>query len=230
MAQAVITNPQGQLLINSLDSNNDSPIQLAAYRGHYDMFMTLAQNNAFLDQPNAAGEDAIDAIQNPKEKARILADLSKLPTLSQANKNRLEAEHKKNLASGTPVPIMSNDRAPQTSSSPMAPPPLATSSMNPQQREGHAVFEQVMNNQNSYIMSTPPKQQSSSPSPQRRTTSMSPIPVLSPTKSSTQEFDLLPPMEEFYQDDEIAVVSLVPANGFFFTPKTTTFDRIGGKD
>lgn len=221
MVQAVISNPGGQLLINSLDSNNDSPIQLAAYRGHNDMFLTLAQNNAFMDQPNAAGEDAIDAIQNPKEKERILGELAKMPNLSQANKNRLEAERRKQMGGNTPIPVVAGAGA-------QAPPtmPLATSQQTPQQREGQAVFEQVMSNQNSYLMSTP--QRPASPSPQRRTTSMSPIPVLTPTKSNPgNEFDLMPPMEEYYQDDVIAVVSLVPASGFFFPPKSTAFDRIG---
>lgn len=221
MVQAVISNPGGQLLINSLDSNNDSPIQLAAYRGHNDMFLTLAQNNAFMDQPNAAGEDAIDAIQNPKEKERILGELAKMPNLSQANKNRLEAERRKQMGGNAPIPVVAGAGA-------QAPPtmPLVTSQQTPQQREGQAVFEQVMSNQNSYLMSTP--QRAASPSPQRRTTSMSPIPVLTPTKSNPgNEFDLMPPMEEYYQDDVIAVVSLVPASGFFFPPKSTAFDRIG---
>jgi hypothetical protein len=224
MAQAVIGNPQGQLLINSLDSNNDSPIQLAAYRGHNDLFLTLAQNNAFLDQPNAAGEDAIDAIQNPKDKERILIELSKQPNISQSNRNRIQAENKKQSSLPNTIPL-----AQPTSSRPnMDLAPLTLNSPNSQQKEGHMMFESVMNDQKSYIMNSPQRQASPSPSRKPNNFSLSPIPILSATTSANggSEFDLMKPMEEFYENDEIAVVSLVPANGFFFPPKSTAFDRM----
>lgn len=77
------------MLINSLDQNNDSPSHLAAYRKRIDILILLAKKFAFLNQPNAAQEDPIQAIPDKRLRAKALEELLKLP-LKAKNKRHLQ--------------------------------------------------------------------------------------------------------------------------------------------
>ena len=225
MARAIISNPQGQLLINSLDINNDSPIQLAAYRNKNDIYMMLANNNAFLDQPNAGGEDAIDAIQNPEEKKKMIDQMTKIQTLSEGNKKRIQAElNKKNQTTGSSIPGGEDKKDQKTESSMKQ--GQQNSNEHPgshmtEKRDGNKVYEKVMRNQQEYIYGTSNLEASNSP-----TKSQTSRPIMTTSISVDDDFELSQVLDEYLPTDEINVVSIMPSAGFFFIAKSTAYDQI----
>lgn len=247
MAKMIIANPQGQLLINSLDVNNDSPIQLAAYRKQMTIYMMLAYNNAFLDQPNAAGEDAIDAIQDPAEKERVLHELERAQ-LTEGNMNRIQTELRKMKDRAQMADDGGDEKDGENqdgTKTPMSPKSLRKVSFitsnnegggrtaEKEKPEGYHIFEKVMKNQDDFINSSHNPafadiggSTAATRSPAR--TGISQRPISSPTlnKSYNDEFEVSNPCSEFTPSDEIVVVSLMPAPAFFYIPKTTTYDNL----
>lgn len=225
MSRLVASNPKGQLLINGLDMNNDSPIHLAAYRKQYSTFLLLAANGAFLDQPNAGGQDPIDALDGNMD---MINEIAKLPNLSVANRKRIDKELEKRskkeqsavLDKSTPMTPEKNQSALSRSVSPIG---------ESNKTEGHRVYEEVMNNPKAFINSgVKAKEQAL-----QRSASKSNMSELKRQRSTTPnksnlfpEFELMPPNDEFYADDEIVVTNLMPASGFFYLPKTTAYDMI----
>lgn len=218
MARQIIGNPQGQLLINSLDLNNDSPIQLAAYRKQSGIYMMLAQNNAFLDQPNAGGEDAIDAIQDPAEKQRLLQEMLKIPTLSEGSKKRIALEMKKNQPQASQPPLGQTPTKPLAST-------MVNSQVPSEKKEGHYVFEKVMSNQNQYIQGTGEMANRETRAPTR--TAAVTMKNLDVGSLGDLEFELAMPGSEYLPEEEVSVVSIMPGSGFFYLPKSTAFDQLG---
>ena len=209
MVRAAIATPKGQLLINSLDANNDSPVHLAAYRKKLNLFMLFASNNAFLDQPNAAQEDALDALKDPNEKMQVIASLERLP-LSESNLKRIAQEKRKMLEPKTEQTADKKTESVLTN-------PTSTNNEVKEKKEGVFIFDSVMSNQAGYL------------APVRKTT-LAGAPSQTPPHDDFAlkelEFELPETPAEFCEDDEIAVVNLMPGNGFFFVPKTVAFDNI----
>lgn len=222
MAKTIVQNPKGQLLVNGLDQNNDSPIHLAAYRKQYDIFLLLASNNAFLDQPNAGSQDPIDALEGNVEIIKKVASMN----LSDGNRKRIDKELAK-LSGKANEPVAFDIKVPEKKIELCS--MLASPTREASKTAGQKMFDQVMSNQKEYVKSGADArdkaiiERSRSPTmaESRVTRSKSQI------KSNLNfEFDLLPPNEEFYPEDEIIITNLVPPNGFFYPLKSTAYDMI----
>lgn len=222
MAKVLVQNPKGQLLVNGLDMNNDSPIHLAVYRKQFDTFLLLAANNAFLDQPNAGGQDPIDALEGNEEMISKVAKMN----LSDANRKRIDKELAKLAAKSQDtavVEIKSPEKSPEKIKVQSSPTREASKT------SGQKMFDQVMSNQKEYV-------KSGFEARDRAITERSRSPTMAEsrmTRGKSQiknienfEFELLPPNEEFYPDDEIIITNLVPPNGFFYPIKSTAYDTM----
>lgn len=233
MVKLIISNPQGSLLINSLDVNNDGPIQLAAYRKFMGIYLLMATNNAFLDQPNAAGEDAIDAIKDPVEKSKVLTELSKYQ-LSEGNAKRIQTEllklEKKGLTEENRQPDEDENSGTLSQSHSIRKVSFAQTpqvkEIAPSKTEGQLVFEKVLNNKADFINNSSAFSGAASPRAQRS-------PLQTPTKrmvssdiSRADEFEISYPIEEYSPQDEITIVSIITPPAFFYPPKTTQYDNL----
>ena len=228
MSRMIVMNPKGQMLINGLDMNNDSPIHLAAYRKQYQTFTLLAANGAFLDQPNAGSQDPVDAVDGNLE---ILKEIAKIQSLTPANKKRIDKEIEKITNKGNSAVLEKSAPASPEKQGSQSPVNRSVSPIRETPKtEGHQIYDEVMSNPRAFINSgVAAKEQAvlqrsasrSTMSDMKRQRSLTPSRL-----NSFPEFELLPPNDEFYAEDEIIVTNLVPANGFFYLPKSTAYDNM----
>lgn len=146
MVKTIVQNPKGQLLVNGLDQNNDSPIHLAAYRKQYDIFLQLASNNAFLDQPNAGSQDPIDALEGNVEIIKKVAAMN----LSDGNRKRIDKELAKLSGKVNELVVLDvkvTDKKIEQFS------PLRSPTREASKTAGQKMFDQVMSNQKDYVKS-----------------------------------------------------------------------------
>lgn len=216
------------MLVNGLDMNNDSPIHLAAYRKQKDIFLMLAAFGAFLDQPNAGGQDPIQALQDPE----IVMQVARFNNLSAGSRLRIEKELAK--INGTNSSDI-KDSALIVSKPPAdnSPKKEAVSSIihadSKPRTLGHQVFDHVMKNQANFINSGFQSKEVADRDRSRSPTMLDPQLVRSRSQNKSDaslQFELLAPNPEYYDNEEIVITNIVPPSGFFYPLKSTAFDML----
>lgn len=213
MVEMIIKDNRGFLLINSIDKNNDSPAHLAAFRGQIPILINLAKNKAFLDQPNAESKDPLSTITCDETRMEVISKLQRL-NLGDKTQKHLQNLNKRMSAKGNTSrkgDISATSRFKRDEE-----PERKDETEQIKMKKGLSYFNDIINGNTEKI--------------EKEAISQSMIEAMEPDGEFDQSdedflFELPPPMQEMDITDSRVVTSLFPGRGFFYLPKTTTFDR-----
>lgn len=248
MVESIINNPQGIIIINALDSNNESPAHIAASANKFEILKRLVDKGAFMDQPNAAKNNVIEVISKDENRFLFIESLRGLQ-ISDRNQKCVreylqEYYEKRNKSSDDNVknasllsPALKRISKNFDSSN--------ASNMNILQNIGDKIGVQafeaaVSGNLQSIIKNDSMASQSrmdgmsrfAGPSPQKIDDSdieqhKEILKSLTAQIRSNLQFELPQDPEEKPQSEQLVVSCLMVGKGMFYLPKTVEFDHAG---